>query len=159
MPKQHRQHLAAFAFLICWNALLKVDSFSPTLCRTSRSFALATADEKNENIPAPLDAEQDTLKATPSPNSPQQIQKQETSNESFDFDTFLDTPFFDPNDENLPPFLQPLANFVRQDYPTAELVMSGTFIAFMIVVSQEMVRMQLYGDRYIPFSAGGSGLF
>ena len=86
-----------------------------------------------------------------------------STDEPFDLDTFLDTPFFDPEavDENTPYWLRSLAVFVRKDYATAELVLSGSFIALMILASQELVRMQLYGDQYEAFRGGvpNGGLF
>ena len=76
-----------------------------------------------------------------------------------DFDSFLDTPFFDPdqviNDPNSPPLLKRIATFVRDDYSTAELIASGALLVLLIIVSQEMLRIQMYGlQNYVPFSKG-----
>lgn len=71
-------------------------------------------------------------------------------------DDWLDKPFFDPTeyDENDDSTWQArLATFVKSDYDVAELVYAGTFLAFMLVVSQELFRMQLYGADYVPFTS------
>jgi hypothetical protein len=77
---------------------------------------------------------------------------------AFDLDTFLDTPFFDPNrvanDEKSPPLLRKFAQFVQNDYPTAEAIFTGIFFVMLMVVGQELVRMQIYGDNYVPFTKG-----
>jgi hypothetical protein len=82
-------------------------------------------------------------------------------NVPFDWDTFLDTPFFDPiavtNDQAGNPLLRRLALFIQNDYNKAEMVLSGAFLFVMIVVSQELVRFQIHGDSYVPFVGGGGG--
>jgi hypothetical protein len=82
-------------------------------------------------------------------------------NVPFDWDTFLDTPFFDPiavtNNEAGNPLLRRLALFIQNDYNKAEMVLSGAFLFIMIVVSQELVRFQIHGDSYVPFVGGGGG--
>lgn len=79
---------------------------------------------------------------------------------SFDWDTFLDSPFFDPNsvleNESSNPILRRLALFVQNDYEKAEMVLSVAFICTMIVISQEFVRFQIYGSNYVPFVGGGT---
>lgn len=80
--------------------------------------------------------------------------------QDFDLDAFLDTPFFDPDqvlkDENSSPLLRRIASFVQQDYETAEAVMAGAFFVILIIFSQEVLRMQFYGDNYVPFAKGVS---
>lgn len=69
-------------------------------------------------------------------------------------DDWLDTPFFDPmayDEHDDSTWQARLANFVKNDYNLAELLFAGTFIAFMLIVSQELFRMQLYGADYVPF--------
>lgn len=74
----------------------------------------------------------------------------------FDWDEFLDTPFFEPDkvleDETSNPLLQRLASFVVTDYVKAEALLSGVFFVVLIVVAQEVLRMNLYGENYEPFS-------
>mmetsp|Transcript_25296 Transcript_25296/g.38365 ORF Transcript_25296/g.38365 Transcript_25296/m.38365 type:complete len:143 (-) Transcript_25296:121-549(-) len=72
-------------------------------------------------------------------------------------DEFLDKPFFDPEDydENDDSFLGRFANLVRDDYETAEFLYVGAVFIFLVILTQEVLRMQLYGDGYIPFSSGG----
>jgi len=69
-------------------------------------------------------------------------------------DNFLDSPVFDPDDESNEENW--FANLVKNDYATAEALYAGGFFAFMVLVSQELFRMWLYGDNYVPFKAGGS---
>jgi ABC-type spermidine/putrescine transport system permease subunit II len=64
---------------------------------------------------------------------------------------FLDTEFFDPSKVKEGSPLKWFANLVENDYATAEALYTSFFIAFMVLVTQELVRMQLYGDRYVPF--------
>jgi len=136
-------------------ALVQISLFGSLLFRLTQGFATSyqyrlqsssrvllaenDSNEKKEN------ADNDSLSVT---------EPMERWNE------FLDTPFFDPDDdENNPAWLQSLAEFVKNDYEPAEVVLAGSFITVMILVSQELVRIQLYGDRYVPFSSGSNGLF
>jgi len=71
-------------------------------------------------------------------------------------DDWLDTPFFDPlayEDDDDSTWQARLANFVKTDYNAFEFLYAGTFLAFMLVVSQELFRMQLYGADYVPFTS------
>jgi len=86
---------------------------------------------------------------------------------------FLDTPFFDPNqvlleqeekisnsseatNQNpIEAFKSWFANLLVSDYETAEMLYAGLILAFMVWVTQELLRMQLYGDNYVPFTRGG----
>ncbi len=78
-------------------------------------------------------------------------------------DEFLDRPFFNPDaydksDENDPSFLARFARLVKSDYELAETLYVGMIFVVLVIVSQELLRMQLYGDAYIPFaSRGGVG--
>lgn len=69
-------------------------------------------------------------------------------------DEFLDSPVFDPdneaNDGNW------FAQLVRNDYATAEALYAGGFFALMVFISQELFRLWLYGENYVPFKAGGA---
>jgi hypothetical protein len=76
-----------------------------------------------------------------------------------DDEHWLDRPFFDPDnyiDDESSSALGKFARLVKNDYNLAETLYAGCFIAFMIVVSQEMLRFQIHGSNYIPFHAGGT---
>lgn len=70
-------------------------------------------------------------------------------NKSFQerLDKFLDTPFFDPNDES-----SWFASWVKNDYETAEFLYVGIIFVLLTVFSQELLRMAVYGNDYIPFT-------
>mmetsp|Transcript_16329 Transcript_16329/g.24531 ORF Transcript_16329/g.24531 Transcript_16329/m.24531 type:complete len:208 (-) Transcript_16329:1691-2314(-) len=92
----------------------------------------------------------------------------EKDNKTMDekIDKILDTPFFDPdkildNDANNggdgSSSSNPLtwfANLVKNDYETAEALYAGVFFSVMVVLGQELLRMYMYGDGYIPFQGG-----
>ena len=73
---------------------------------------------------------------------------------------FLDTSIFDPskmeeNDDSINPLAKWFANLTKKDYGTAKALYSAAFITFMIIVSEELFRWQLYGINYVPFHSGG----
>ena len=93
-------------------------------------------------------------------------------------DGFLDTPFFDPdrildqeekqmvvkdsedNSSNASQSNNPLvwfAQLVRNDYETAEALYAAGFISILVILTQELLRMVIYGDAYIPFTKIGNG--
>jgi hypothetical protein len=79
--------------------------------------------------------------------------------EKFDLDAFLDTPFFDPdqvlNDPTSNPLLQRFASFVQQDYDKAEAILAGSLLVILIILSQELLRMHIFGfENYVPFTKG-----
>lgn len=85
--------------------------------------------------------------------------EQNPNNENDDndsIDEFLDTPFFDPEkvkeDDPLP--VKWYANLVKNDYNTAEALYVGVIFVLMVVLSQELLRMQIYGNNYVPFQRG-----
>ena len=73
-----------------------------------------------------------------------------------DIDEFLDKQIFDPEavTEDDPAPIQWFANLVKNDYATAEVLYAGAMFVVLVVFSQELLRMQLYGDGYVPFQAG-----
>jgi hypothetical protein len=75
------------------------------------------------------------------------------------FDAFLDRPFFDPAvfDEGDESFLGKFANLVKTDYELAETLYVGVLFVILIIATQEVLRIQLYGDAYSPFARGGGG--
>jgi hypothetical protein len=64
---------------------------------------------------------------------------------------FLDRQFFDPSQVQEDSPLKWFANLVEQDYVTAEALYASVIGFLLVVVSQELLRFQLYGDRYVPF--------
>ncbi|CAB9518300.1 expressed unknown protein [Seminavis robusta] len=71
-------------------------------------------------------------------------------------DDFLDKPFFDPEEvtDDDPAPIRWFANLVQNDYGTAELLYSVVIFVVLVIISQELLRMQLYGSGYVPFQAG-----
>lgn len=63
-------------------------------------------------------------------------------------DDWLDRPFFDPNDfsDDDSTLLGKFAHLVKTDYNLAETLYAGCFVAFMMIVSQEMLRFQIHGE-------------
>jgi hypothetical protein len=95
------------------------------------------------------------------------LRLQRPTNKEEDNDSFqekLDNLFFDPdqvlkdNDEGQPqnPISLWFANLIKNDYELAESFFAAAFISTMVIISQELLRMQMYGDHYIPFSKGSS---
>ncbi len=90
--------------------------------------------------------------------------------------SFLDTPFFDPDqilegneldnegvtdvsnnkDRNNNPIVW-FAKLVKNDYETAEALYAAGFISILVIFTQELLRIVKYGDAYIPFTKIGSG--
>mmetsp|Transcript_4495 Transcript_4495/g.9539 ORF Transcript_4495/g.9539 Transcript_4495/m.9539 type:complete len:207 (-) Transcript_4495:239-859(-) len=78
---------------------------------------------------------------------------------------FLDTPFFDPDapiqegDEGgiMGSFRAWFAGLVKEDYETAEALYAGLFFAVLLFATQELLRMQMYGTDYVPFTHSGGG--
>ena len=77
-------------------------------------------------------------------------------NDNASIDDFLDQQFFDPDQvaEDAPGPLKWFANLVKTDYNTAEVLYVGLIFVFMVILSQELLRMQIYGDNYVPFQKG-----
>jgi hypothetical protein len=76
-----------------------------------------------------------------------------------DIDAFLDKPFYDPDkvleDEDSSEESKKFARFVKNDYETAEALLAGAFFVVLVVISQELLRMQIHGAHYEPFTSGG----
>ena len=90
---------------------------------------------------------------TNQPNSPNN-----NSNNNNEDENFLDKPFFNPDeyDDDDTSLLGRFANLVKSDYEMAETLYVGILFVVLLVVTQELLRMQLYGDAYIPFVKGGA---
>lgn len=78
-----------------------------------------------------------------------------------DIDAFLDTPFYDPDkvlqDDNSSETSKNIAKWVKNDYETAETIIAGIFFVVLIIVAQEVVRSQMHGTSYVPFTSSGGG--
>ena len=73
---------------------------------------------------------------------------------------FLDQPFWDPTtvDENDKSPIGWFARLVQQDYELAETLFVGAYFVILVIVTQEILRFQLYGDAYVPLvKAVGNG--
>jgi len=72
------------------------------------------------------------------------------------WDDMLDQSFFNPDDyqDDDTSFLGRLASFVKSDYELAETIYVGLIFVVLVIASQEVLRMQLYGDQYVPFQSG-----
>lgn len=70
-------------------------------------------------------------------------------------DEFLDQPFFDPDQyqDDDRSVLGRLASFIKRDYELAETIYAGLIFVVLVIVSQELLRIQLYGDQYVPFKS------
>lgn len=71
-------------------------------------------------------------------------------------DSFLDTPFFDPKSKDNGPLLKWFADLVESDYELAEALYAGLLFVILVIGAQELLRMQMYGDAYVPFKQGVS---
>lgn len=102
-------------------------------------------------------------------NDDEATEEEPEKEDSISLDEFLDAPFFDPDqfydpdsngdeatNDNASFLIRPFARLVKEDYEMAEALYSGVFLAFMIVISQELFRFWLYGENYIPFQPGGA---
>jgi hypothetical protein len=48
-----------------------------------------------------------------------------------------------------------LATFIKSDYELAETIYVGIIFVVLVIISQELLRMQIYGDQYAPFKSIG----
>ena len=72
-------------------------------------------------------------------------------------DEFLDQSFFDPEkyqEDDLSVWGR-LATFIKSDDELAETIYVGIIFVVLVIISQELLRMQIYGDQYTPFKSIG----
>jgi len=74
---------------------------------------------------------------------------------------FLDTPIFDPDEEIregeiFSPLRSWFSSLVKNDYAFAESLYVGFIFFVLVVFSQELLRMKIYGENYIPFTRGST---
>ena len=137
---------------------LKVIFFIPATLKLSESFSpmssLASSSRRAVHTTLSLSNDKDP----------------ETSSFQEKLDRFLDTPLFDPDKlledqsdevkERPESSSNPLvwfANLVKNDYETAEALYAAGIISFLVVLTQELLRMVQYGDAYQPFSSLTNG--
>jgi hypothetical protein len=73
-------------------------------------------------------------------------------------DELLDKSYFTPDeyDENDSGPLVWFANQVKSDYEFAKSLYVTSYFVVLMIITQELLRMQLYGDGYIPFTRLGA---
>jgi len=117
---------------------------------------LSLQEKEEQETPGDISVVQQENDDEPRSSSPPATIGSTENKNDFDMDEFLDTPFFDPDrvleDETSSPWLKRLASFVVDDYERAEAVLTGAFFVLLIIVAQEVLRMQLYGENYEPFA-------
>lgn len=145
-----------------------VESFTPAPSRTCRptphrSVVLLRAQSNDDNgNDVPDNARSETTSSSTAPQPQHDDDKQDNDDDTKSLeekmDDLLDRQFFDPKEVPEGSPLKWFANLVENDYATAEALYASFFIAGMVIVSQELVRMQYYGDNYVPFQKLGDGL-
>ena len=118
------------------------------------------ANEKTQSFTILLDSNQeeqpDLSDQEPKITNKRDDKYKNNQDDDTSIDDFLDRQFFNPDefDENDTSLLGRFANLVKSDYALAETFYVGLIFVVMVIVSQELLRMQLYGDNYIPFTKG-----
>ena len=121
--------------------------------------AVNNDDEINDNMNVIQNTTSVTTTAAASNRNHSKKSDEDNTNTEFDWDAFLDTPFFDPNlilnDPNSNPLLKRFASWVQDDYEAVEVIVTATLFLCLIVVAQELLRIQIYGlETYVPFTKG-----
>ncbi|KAL7576751.1 hypothetical protein ACA910_005666 [Epithemia clementina (nom. ined.)] len=130
---------------------------TPLLPKQEQAAAAASFKTQQQS-----NAKQQPPPASPQPPPPTQRSTTTTDrNQDEADDDWMDRPFFRPEEhldnDQAPPLLQWFAKLVEQDYDTAEALFASLFIAILVIVTQELLRIQMFGDHYIPFSSRGGG--
>lgn len=133
-------------------------SFDSRIVSKTTTTTTATATTSSQPEPPTLQRNRVTSSTKPQ-------REEETSRLSFQerVDEFLDRPFFypdeyDDNDETDKSILAKFARLVKSDYELAETLYVGIMFVVLVILSQELLRMQLYGDAYIPFASRGGAI-
>jgi hypothetical protein len=145
----HRTKCISFHTVRCNNQL-----------RRNVLFRLRTQPEDANDDGKDDDSSMDKYHTMSSPQKQQQQQQQQQQQEENysrsleeKMDNFLDQEFFNPSsvDQNSP--LKWFANLVERDYETAEALYASLIIVMLVIVSQELLRIQINGlDHYVPFT-------
>ena len=155
---------ATIALLVLTSCLGLVRSFTTiNVWQRRRPFhVLQLSRDDNGKANNETTQQDDAPEETASKTLVQQEQEKEDPSLEDQVNTFLDTEFFNPEQVPESSPLKWFADLVQNDYATAEALYASFFIAAMVLITQELVRMQLYGDQYLPFqkmSGAGGGLF
>ena len=147
--KRSKHHL-----IFCWIVLLATRNGSAAFTVSSGHLdtTLTTRTIFSRNHPSILFAEHSNDQDE---RQPENIDSDDASLQET-MDGFLDQQFFDPSRKDNGSF-QWFADLVESNYETAEALYVGTFFVILVVITQELLRMQLYGDAYAPFTKPGSG--
>jgi len=128
-------------------------------CHHNTRFILLCKEQKGGSSSSSSSNENEThnLGTTKINDESKLLQRPQQKTEKKSWDEMLDQQFFDPSkvteNDSLP--VRWFAKLVKNDYNVAETIFAGTFIFVLVVVSQELLRMQLYGmDGYVPFQGG-----
>jgi hypothetical protein len=128
--------------------------------------------EEDSDDGGDIDNEKDHYSRKSSEEQQQQQQQQQQTDSpprtlEEKMDHFLNRQFFTPsrvdqNSSSTNPLLKWFANLVERDYETAEALYASLIIVLLVIISQELLRIQISGglDHYVPFariSAGGNG--
>ena len=116
---------------------------------------LASDDDDAKTTNDQVESEEGTLSAKE--DAPLKREEEEEQSLEEQINTFLDTEFFNPEDVPETSPLRWFADLVQSDYATAEALYASFFIAGMVLITQELVRMQYYGDQYVPFQKISDG--
>jgi hypothetical protein len=149
-----------------------VGSKTPTITTTSTS-AESTGTNTNPSIRQQQQQQPSSLSPfLQEQNRPRKVEEKDDTNALLSFqekvDAFLDRPFFNPdeyifdnnnnnndkmkNNNDNDSILTKFAKLVKSDYELAETIYVGLIFVLLIILSQELLRMQLYGESYIPFA-------
>jgi hypothetical protein len=134
------------SYYIMSHFILRFVSFSIWLTYYQcQAFIMPSTMQQHSSVAVPFD--QDT----------RQLSKNDDNEESLD--ELLDKSYFAPDeyDENDSGPLAWFANLVKSDYELAETLYVASFFVVLVIITQELLRMQLYGDGYIPFTRLGAG--
>ena len=117
--------------------------------RQTESETAITSDDSDGTANTNSSKNQKKLEGTSDSNNSRKSKKS--------LDELLDQSFFDPDKvtEDDPAPVRWFADLVKNDYATAETLFSGLLFVVLVVVSQELLRVQMFGlDGYVPFQAG-----
>lgn len=144
--------------LILLVVLTLVSSFEPIhIHQRKSSYRNSNNNNKNNELRIISKQHQPRLSLITAWNNNNKNNGQDEDNN--ELDVFLDTPFYNPdtilNDPSSSKVSKNIAQFIKNDYETAEIILSGLLLVLLVIISQELLRIQIYGyDNYIPFSKG-----
>lgn len=143
--------------LLVMSHLPLVASFEPIHIQQRKSSYRNNNNNKNNEIRILSQQHQPRLSLITAWNN--NNNNNELDEDNNELDVFLDTPFYNPDtildDPSSSKVSKNIAQFIKNDYETAEIILSGLLLVLLVIISQELLRIQIYGlDNYIPFSKG-----